>query len=93
MARRTTMIDMVGIKRKTQLKVGSLVTWDENGASAPRLALYWRQLYPEGTFGMLMKIDFDNTHPYTVRWFFRNVERNRTSQMAAWTLRAYERSL
>jgi len=84
------MIDMVGIKRKTQLKVGSLVTYDEGGDFFKN----WCHLYPEGTFGMLMKIDFDNTHPYTVpytvRWFFRNVERNRTSQMADWTLRPYE---
>ena len=91
MARRTTMIDMDG---KTvqfhQLEVGSLVTWDENGASTQWSQEDWRHLYPEGTFGMLMKIDFDNTHPYTVRWFFSDDKRNRTSQMAAWTLRAYE---
>lgn len=72
---------------ETQLKVGSLVKWSNKEWSAD-----WGHIYPEGTFGMLMSIDFDTTltHPYTVRWFFSDNKRNRTSQMGRGTLESYK---
>ena len=76
---------MTSMDGETQLKVGSLVKWSNKEWSND-----WGRIYPEGTFGILMSIDFDTTHPYTVRWFFSNGKSSRTSQMARGTLESYK---